>query len=134
MTREIKFRVWHNPSKTFLTKDGGCFKSSSYIYATGSILNGDFEDLTVQQFTGIKDKNGKDIYEGDILAWINSGDGSSVKVSIKYGQIFFDNSPAVWALGCVFGTDHYNEYGLPKQLKELKIIGNIFEHPELIKK
>jgi hypothetical protein len=35
-------------------------------------------------------------------------------------------------MGCVFGTDRYNEYGLPAKLEDLKIIGNIFENPTLL--
>ena len=142
MNREIKFRFWGKALKPpqFIDLSEFIDLSGWRIFTnTGEeILNGSFglfnNSLIIpQQYTGLKDKNGKEFYEGDILLWENPNDGEPVTVSIKRGQIFFDNSPAAWAFECVYGSDSYTENGFPEKL-DLTIIGNIFENPELLKK
>ncbi len=130
MKREIKFRVWDKKANTLNYHDEN-FSFPYLDYELGEMLANN-KRFIFQQFTGLTDKNGKEIYEGDILDWFNPKDSCPVTVNIKNGQIFFNNSPAVWDMGCVFGTDRYNEYGLPAKLEDLKIIGNIFENPTLL--
>jgi len=102
MNREIKFRVWDTVLSTLsssmtLTKLNYLFK--------GSKDSGD--DLIYLQYTGLKDKNGKEIYEGDILdnEWILS-------------PFVVEYMSGYWS---------YYEY-----LSNSKVIGNIYENPELL--
>lgn len=73
-----------------------------------------------QQFTGLRDKNGKEIYEGDILAW---GEDEIITIELKDGSFGFnDNSEYKGGFGLLDGVNNYS-----------KVIGNIYENPELIK-
>ncbi len=108
--REIKFRAW----------DG-----------TGSIMFSDVhkridfceilhipDHFTVMQYTGLKDKNGKEIYEGDIQDY---GNGRIVVVEFKDG-CFGLRMP---------NGDFEKTWVRPDQFK---VIGNVYENPELINK
>jgi uncharacterized phage protein (TIGR01671 family) len=132
--REIKFRVrdiknnkWVDavPSLEYLLDDGDHSIShhdideESGIYTYPKNITGDTFDgrLVWQQFTGLKDYKGADIYEGDILEeLINNETAKQIGVckQILGGwQIFADKS-------CYHGWKHV-------------IIGNIFDNPELLK-
>lgn len=72
---------------------------------------------TVGQFTGLHDKNGKEIYEGDIVRYDMGGE-CEVSYCIGGGFAGFDLSPA-------FHDEH--------QLTDVEVIGNIHDNPELLK-
>ena len=72
---------------------------------------------TVSQFTGLHDKNGKEIYEGDIVRYDMGGE-CEVSYCVSGGFAGFDLSPA-------FHNGH--------QLTDVEVIGNIHDNPELLK-
>lgn len=135
MGRSIKFRTWDTQNKEFsewTNRDPFFSTSHSQIFFwervrkedgsfDGDIIIQDHSGrFVLQQFTGLLDKNNKEIYEGDILQY-KSRDPKFSKTLVRWTREEEDNHP-----GFVV-SDSSSHYGKPE------IIGNIFENPELLK-
>ena len=119
--REIKFRVWDKERKIMEQ-----VRDLDFRYGEYSVIIHEPEyikkllNTELMQFTGLKDKNGKDVYEGDIIAhknpeWLG---GFQQKWVIKFKEF----------------SDEYEDYIGYRILKENEeVIGNIYENPELLK-
>ena len=126
MSREIKFAFWHNWKKEMWGVD-----SINWVYkevwngGDGASLN----DGVLLQYTGFVDKNGKEIYEGDIITvfdYCDDGDIITTKASevkFKNGSFGFKND---------ITRDFYSFSNCNRPGTSFKIIGNKFENPELI--
>ena len=126
--REIKFRVWNiqdkrwdNPSILEVWNDSGKLEPYSFV-KTGKLnpLYIPIKNYVIQQFTGLLDKNGREIYEGDIVIHENP---YSTSVTKEQGEIIFDKG-AFW-LRNESGDWYFDTSPI--------VIGNIFENPELCK-
>jgi len=124
--RQIKFRAWDKREKGMIQNIHTCYDGMTCdknvrvrfdSFPTDEIYK---DEVEIMQFTGLKDKNDKEIYEGDIvkfnrktpyLAVINNPDGDCFRV--KYNGL--------------------NTLILGDDLKVMEVIGNIYENPELIK-
>lgn len=124
MNRELKFRIWDKKNNMFIYVWDASHKRLA-ISLNGLVYSGMYDDVlpendyTIQQYTGLKDKDGKEIYEGDILEY-QSHDPKYAKCIVRWTQEHEDNHP-----GFVI-HDSYSQYGKPE------IIGNIFENKELL--
>lgn len=117
--REIKFRAWDKISKQMIQN-----VIMFDIQKPGS------KGYKLMQYTGLKDKNGKKIYEGDIVK--------------SFGESFMKLLVVQFEMDVAFGytireVDIFNKKGYEKSWWplhngwNLKIIGNIYENPELLK-
>jgi len=129
--REIKFKVWNPYRKSWAIEFAIVWHGDgSYIfeYAKGKDweTHTDFEGFIIVQYTGLKDRNGKEIYKGDRLE--EAHDTIMENKSIK-SIVIWDNDRSMFRLNC-----HQNIYlGAEDAELYLEVTGNIYENPELIK-
>lgn len=124
--REIKFRVWDTYNKEMLDVQeldyADSYNGQPMIRTTMYNDYFDTEEMILMQYTGLKDKNGKEIYEGDIVEIIRP-------CILERGEVKFIN-------GC-FAIKSKDTLLMLYQCEinnfKLKVIGNIYENPELLK-
>ncbi len=129
MSREILFR---GKSKSFSSWEYGCLIQSRGEYFIGNTVGNDPENWcyvypeTVGQFTGLLDKNGNKIFEGDILKCISPNDGHE----------FVSDFIATLANGINFKNKELRRDMIIYEYDwmEVEVIGNIHDDPELIGK
>ena len=130
--REIKFRAWDYNNeciipweKINLEKDEG--ENTFSVVVFDEDVGDHFDDFPYMQYTGLKDKNDVEIYEGDILDGVRK---ESVVVSYSRGAFGF-----TFLARNSFHTDEkvpvFRFLG-EVDINSLKIIGNIYENPELL--
>lgn len=115
MKREIKFRAWDATTSDPKMVSWDDLKSSPCEYVF--IHN---KDVTLMQFTGLKDKTGMDIYEGDII------EDDGVWLTINWS----DEDACYWA-NVINGSETYS---LNEIATESFVQGNIHENPDIINK
>jgi uncharacterized phage protein (TIGR01671 family) len=145
MNRQIKFRIWDKQNKKWIENSSSlyCFSRWTICPFTGNVADyvGDYncdhftstpaadyywEDgklikeprYVIQQYTGLKDKNGKEIYEGDILTCKYADQEVTEAISYSEDYSSFTHGEHVLWRGWI---------------GEAEIIGNIMQNPELIK-
>jgi len=125
MTREIKFRG-DNHCKQFIKFDFQHFyfddDANQVIFDCDKVMGdrGGIERFTFQQFTGLLDKNGKEIYEGDIVNWDR---GANVPRQVQWNGTDCEWQ-AWWKLGFIKLTIY--------EAERVEVIGNIYENPSLL--
>lgn len=146
--REIKFRVWSQTHKRMGTIVNMSFENGKpvNVYAkydlTGEekLLKSVFNPKEIHvpmQYTGIKDKNGKEIYEGDIIKGKFNEMNDDFKCS--FGVVkWIPHAAMYWVYDLkednfvTFEDIHCNEEIMTVEKYTVSIVGNIYENPELL--
>ncbi|WP_379136036.1 YopX family protein [Paenibacillus sp. sgz500958] len=128
MSREIKFRAWLKKEKRMLDKVALTWPGSEMIiqwydslddYYAGALSDCAERDAEVMQYTGLEDRNGREIYEGDI--WEN---GIPRVVEFREDRAGWFPFATDDGCGCCSSETYQPEHG--------SVIGNIYENPELL--
>lgn len=120
--REIKFRAWNLLAKKMMSHEDICYTPNLKMYELFCDTP-DNRPWELMQYTGLKDKNGVEIYEGDI---ITTGSGLNDKFKVEYKINSFIFSIAYYEY------TRYLLYLERWQYSKLEVIGNIYENPELL--
>jgi hypothetical protein len=113
MMREIKFRAWDKAC-------GGMVVAPWKLYLNGGVsIDGTWAtaDVVLMQYTGLTDRNGKEIYEGDIVKNESGLPISEVRYSVDLARFMLFRGFNGWSLSGV---------------ESVQVIGNIYENPDLL--
>lgn len=128
MSREIKFRAWDNVNnKMIYSPMAICSGDGGWVLFTAEVENMScynaihpIQQYEIMQFTGLTDKHGKDIYEGDIVKW-------EYEDAVGWHKI---KRLVTWV-----AEDAYFDVPVKRPwIRNVEIIGNIYEQPELLQK
>lgn len=122
--REIKFRVWNIDE--YISLNEAMHSDIVYIQVPSSskksLIEINWEGVELEQFTGMHDKNGVPIFEGDII-----------KDHIGIGVVEYSEKRASFRANYKDGTcKWFIDYNLKGELESIEVIGNIHQHAHLL--
>lgn len=126
--REIKFRAYEKKMREIIPVYNIDFKNR--MINTG-ILWRTFDEIELMQYTGLKDKNSKEIYEGDILT--DHGE----EYLLYESRLYVEYSKERGSFDFIdkfdyFGPSRYTAFQI--NYEQFEVIGNIYENPELLER
>lgn len=126
--REIEFRAWNKDKKKWIYEDFLISENGLNIY-TGYTC--DRLNAEISQYTGLKDKNGKKVFEGDILTFRTR----NLEAKQYLAKVTYEIPMCAFSFNAKREDETiYHEWLMDSQWdnKTLEIIGNIYENPELL--
>lgn len=155
--REIKFRAWDTYNERMVDEPEKFIPAGPHHYTDEPRFNAPFQyyetwqDIEdgvhrpchIMQYTGLKDKNGKEIYEGDIVQLYRHDDYKKYTYKHEKAEVWADGKyqPDIKEVKFMYGSfviwsDLIRDYrcfaNLARPGESLEVIGNRFEHPELL--
>lgn len=135
MKRTIKFRAWcdkgnqmHTPCEIYAGDNGELYTRTGISTDRGYGYN---IHSNIQQFTGLVDKNGKEIYEGDVCTCRMVG--IETQIEILNAQVSHYKAAAGFGFEVIGNDSDYRVFGFnDSNILSIEVIGNIHENPELI--
>ena len=122
--RELKFRAWIKGYNCYADvlgfEQGKLFVQFQSGERAQHRLYVPIEDSVLEQYTSLKDRNGKEIYEGDIV----NIQGIKYYVDFEYGGFWFNNDNLKWKANRPF--THFQE------INDTEVVGNVHENPDLL--
>lgn len=134
--RELKFRAWDNLEKEYLNEEdiaidnlGNIFiferydNNDSDLWYTRLLPDPDNKRYVIEQCTGLEDKNGTEIYEGDV-----------VRCPGGIGKVYYDDDSACFNVSGFYdgGQDYPSLAFSENGNATMEVVGNIHENPELV--
>ena len=115
-----KFRAWDKVLKEMVQVNALVLDEQvvKVTYKNGNVAKDDMKEYELMQSTGLKDKNGKEIFEGDIVS-IDTDEFDLLFVKYESG--------IYWLMDDEECVEHLSDY-----YKYVSIVGNIYENPELL--
>lgn len=123
--REIKFRVWDKDDREMIYGIDECLMNWDNLKRRVDRFLNMPSHIPVMQYTGLKDRDSKEIWEGDIIEYELTG---YPKDKCK-GKVFWDDERA----GFDPFVDYDDDCNIHVDMETVKKIGNIYENPELLK-
>lgn len=129
--REIKFRAYHKKDKlmldwfTLIQSAWNTYAEGQYFCLFYEVLITKKDYFNVMQYTELKDKNGKEIYEGDILG----GHGKDHPLGEYKAVVIWNEKKGEWYLDKAYCSGQRN---LWRWCDGMEVIGNIYENKELL--
>lgn len=123
MTKELHFRAWDDKKKMWV--------GSVYLSLDGKLISQivETENIVIEQYTGLDDKYGKEIYEGDIIE-VETATFEETEVS-RY-EVYWNEDMLDDSLRLIRGID-YDDCVAELSTSAVRVIGNIHENTELLK-
>lgn len=124
--REIKFRVWSNKNKQWIHGPGKEVNLFGEMILLGGFMNSikleELDDCIALEFTGLKDKTGREIYEGDLVNFLLPGFAHE-RYPENYinEQVWYNDDDATFFFGMKAKFQAY-------ELRNIEVVGNIFEN------